>query len=165
MKIFLIIQMSGIAAIVLIYLFYNVIIHHIINKQLKSYKNQIENFQNQIEILKTQQADLILENNKLIELNDRLVNYCNKQKKKKKTKKQQHQNSLNSSTLQDNLMYLAMNGAVDTATAIKNLSSNIQSLNIQNQIDSLALVSNSQNAPLSPPCYVTTANGVWTFRG
>jgi len=44
MKIFLIIQACGIAAIVLIYLFYNVIIHHIINKQLKSYKNQIENF-------------------------------------------------------------------------------------------------------------------------
>ena len=118
MKIFLMAQIGGIVATVLIYLFYNVIIHHIINKQLKSYKNQIENFQNQIETLQAQQKELILENNKLIELNDRLVNYCNK---KKKTKKQQHQNSLNSSTLQDNLTYLAMNGAVDTATAIKNL--------------------------------------------
>jgi len=58
-----------------------------------------------------------------------------------------------------------MNGAVDTATAIKNLSNTMQSLNIQNQIDSLALVSNNLNAPLSPPRSVTTANGVWTFRG
>ena len=58
------IQGCGLVAIVLIYLFYNIIINHIINKQLKSYKNQIENFQNQIETLKAQQADLILEYNK-----------------------------------------------------------------------------------------------------
>lgn len=168
MKLFLIIQASGLIAIVLIYLFYNIIINHIINKQLKSYKNQIENFQNQIETLKAQQEDLILENNKLIALNDRLVDHYNKKGKKKKVKKQQQQNSLNSSTLQDNLMYLSMCGAVDTATAIRNLSSSIQSLNTQNQIDSLvdslALTTNN-NITLSPPCHVTTANGVWTFRG
>ena len=61
-------------------------------------------------------------------------------------------------------MYLAMNGAVDTATAIKNLSSNIQSLNTQNQIDSLTLTTNNSTLT-SPPCFVTTANGIWTFRG
>lgn len=160
MKIFLIIQGCGIAAIVFIYLFYNIIIHHIINKQLKSYKNQIENFQNQIETLKAQQEELILENDRLI----KIINLCSKQPKNKKIKKQEKQNSLDSSTLQDNLMYLSMCGAVDTATAIKNLSSHIQSLNTQNQIDSLTLTANNNNITLSPPCYVTTSNGVWTFR-